>query len=348
MSATAEQQVTALRKRFREDIQSTLHEALVGSPSGLFSLLRYHLGWEEADGTPANVVTGKGLRPILCLTACELAGGDWHRALPAAAALELVHNFSLIHDDIQDRDERRWGRPTLWTVHGESKAIAAGNALRVLADRTLMRLAAAGLDRGLMSDITLELTGRYLEMIEGQYMDVTFEDSGDVTVAQYLDMIGRKTGALIESAMFMGALVATSDRAQAEAFGACGRRLGLAFQIRDDYLGVWGDPAFTGKAVGADIRRKKKSMPVVHLFEHVGDEERGWLQKAYAAGGEVAGRDVEHILHMLADLGTPAYVQDAADQQAEAAVVAVGGLGLADASSETLVAMAEFFVTREK
>ena len=147
MLATAEQQVTALRKRFREDIQSTLHEALVDSPSGLFSLLRYHLGWEEADGTPANVVTGKGLRPILCLTACELAGGDWRRALPAAAALELVHNFSLIHDDIQDRDERRWGRPTLWTVHGESKAIAAGNALRVLADRTLMRLAAAGLKR---------------------------------------------------------------------------------------------------------------------------------------------------------------------------------------------------------
>ena len=114
-----------------------------------------------------------------------------------------------------------------------------------------MRLAAAGLNRELMSDITLELTGRYLEMIEGQYMDVTFEDSGDVTVAQYLDMIGRKTGALIESAMFMGALVATSDHVQAEAFGACGRRLGLAFQIRDDYLGVWGDPAFTGKAVGA-------------------------------------------------------------------------------------------------
>jgi geranylgeranyl diphosphate synthase type I len=348
MFATAEQQVTALQQRFREDIQSTLHEALVDSLSGLSSLLRYHLGWEEADGTPANVVTGKGLRPILCLTACDLAGGDWHRALPAAAALELVHNFSLIHDDIQDRDERRWGRPTLWTVHGESKAIAAGNALRVLADQALMRLGAVGLDHDLMGDISLELTGRYLEMIEGQYMDVTFEDSGDVTVSQYLDMIGRKTGALIESAMFMGALVATSDRAQAEAFGACGRRLGLAFQIRDDYLGVWGDPAFTGKAVGADIRRKKKSMPVVHLFEHVGAGERDWLQTAYTAGGEVAGRDVERILAMLADLGTPTYVQDAADQQAEAAVVAVRELGLADAPSETLAAMAKFFVTREK
>jgi geranylgeranyl diphosphate synthase type I len=346
--ATAEQQVSALQQRYREDIQATLRDAMADSPAGLSSLLRYHLGWEEADGTPANVVTGKGLRPILCLTACELAGGDWHQALPAAAALELVHNFSLIHDDIQDRDERRWDRPTLWTVHGESKAIAAGNALRVVADQTLMRLATAGLSQELMSDITFELTGRYLEMIEGQYMDMTFERSGDVTVDQYLDMIGRKTGALIESAMFMGALVATSDRTKAEAFGACGRRLGLAFQIRDDYLGVWGNPAFTGKAVGADIRRKKKSMPVVHLFEHASDEGRNWLDAAYAMEGEVAGPDVEHILSMLADLGTPEYVQEAAAQQAQAAMEAVGGLGLADAASETLAAMAEFFVTREK
>ena len=348
MVATAEQQVIALQQRFREDIQATLRGAMLDSPSGLFSLLRYHLGWEEADGTPANVVTGKGLRPILCLTACDLAGGDWHRALPAAAALELVHNFSLIHDDIQDRDERRWDRPTLWTVHGESKAIAAGNALRVVADQTLMRLTTAGLAQDLMSDITFELTGRYLEMIEGQYMDMNFENSDDVTVEQYLDMVGRKTGALIESAMFMGALVATSDRTKAEAFGACGRRLGLAFQIRDDYLGVWGDPAFTGKAVGADIRRKKKSMPVVHLFEHVAVGDRDWLHEAYATDGEVAGEDVERILGILSDLGTPEYVQGAAVGHAQGGIDAVAGLGLTGDASETLAAMAEFFVTREK
>jgi geranylgeranyl diphosphate synthase, type I len=345
---TAAQHVSALQQRYRDDVQAALHEAMVDSDSGFFSLLRYHLGWEESDGRPAAVVTGKGLRPILCLTACEVAGGRWQDALPAAAALELVHNFSLIHDDIQDRDDRRWDRPTLWTVHGEAKAIAAGNAMRVIADHTLLTLAESGLPISLVSDIAMELTGRYLEMIEGQYMDMSFEDSDAVTVDQYLDMVGRKTGALIESAMYMGALVATADPAQARAFGACGRRLGLAFQIRDDFLGIWGDPNATGKAVGADIRRKKKSMPVVHLFEHASAADRAWLDTAYASPGEVRGEDVERILELLDRLGTPTHVQDAAVAEANGAMEAVDGLGLSGSARETVQAMAEFFVTREK
>ena len=121
MVTTAAQHVSALQVRYRDDVQTALRQAMVDSDSGFFSLLRYHLGWEEADGRDANVVTGKGLRPILCLTACEVAGGDWRDALPAAAALELVHNFSLIHDDIQDRDDRRWDRPTLWTITAKRK-----------------------------------------------------------------------------------------------------------------------------------------------------------------------------------------------------------------------------------
>lgn len=348
MVATAAQHVSALQHRYRDEVQAALRGAMVDSDSGFFSLLRYHLGWEEADGKPAAVITGKGLRPILCLTACEVAGGQWHDALPAAAALELVHNFSLIHDDIQDRDARRWDRPTLWTVHGQAKAIAAGNAMRVIADHTLMNLAKSGMDSALVSDVAIELTGRYLEMIEGQYLDMAFEGSDSVTVEQYLDMVGRKTGALIESAMYMGALVATRDRAQAQGFGACGRRLGLAFQIRDDYLGIWGDPAATGKAVGADIRRKKKSMPVVHLFEHASAKDRAWLDSAYEAEGEVGGEDVERILEMLDRLGTPKYVQDAAIAQADGAMEAADGLGLSGSARETVQAMAEFFVTREK
>lgn len=348
MVATAAQHISALQHRYRDEVQAALHSAMACSDSGFFSLLRYHLGWEEADGKPANVATGKGLRPILCLTACEVAGGNWQDALPAAAALELVHNFSLIHDDIQDRDTRRWGRPTLWTVHGEAKAIAAGNAMRVIADHTLMTLVRSGMPTALVSDVAFELTGRYLEMIEGQYMDMSFEALDDVTVEQYLDMVGRKTGALIESAMYMGALVATSDREQASGFGACGRQLGLAFQIRDDYLGIWGDPAATGKAVGADIRRKKKSMPMVHLFEHAADTDRAWLDKAYAQDGEIGGEDVEQILELLDQLETPTHVQAAAVAEANGAMETVDSLGLTGSARETVQAMAEFFVTREK
>jgi geranylgeranyl diphosphate synthase type I len=161
-------------------------------------------------------------------------------------------------------------------------------------------------------------------------------------------MVGRKTGALIESAMYMGALVATGDIAAAKAFGAGGRRLGLAFQIRDDYLGVWGDPNATGKAVGADIRRKKKSMPVVHLFQKSGGADRGWLDETYAGDGEVTGEDVERILELLDRLGTPEHVQAAARAHAQQAVDAIVATGLASDAEGTVKAMAEFFVTREK
>jgi geranylgeranyl diphosphate synthase type I len=260
----------------------------------------------------------------------------------------LVHNFSLIHDDIQDRDIQRRGRGTLWAIHGEPKAIAAGNAMRVIADRTLMSLRDANVPPHLVHEVAIDLTTRYLEMIEGQYLDMSFERSNDVTVEQYLDMIGRKTGALIESAMFMGALIATGDREKASAFGRCGRALGLAFQIRDDYLGVWGDPIATGKAVGADIRRKKKSMPVVHLFQHAPSDERSWLSDTYASAGEIGGQDVERILNLLDSLGTPRYVQEAAKGQADGAMRAVDGLGLSREATQTIRAMAEFFVTREK
>lgn len=346
--ATAEQQVTALQQRFSSDIQATLQVAIAESESDLSPLLRYHLGWETKDGQRSTEGAGKALRPVLCLAACDLAGGDWRKALPAAAALELVHNFSLVHDDIQDRDTTRRGRETLWAIHGEPRAVTAGNAMRVVADKTLMSLAGSELPPELVVNVAIELTERYLEMIEGQYMDMSFETSGDVTVDQYLDMVGRKTGALIESAMYMGALVATGDVAAAKGFGACGRRLGLAFQIRDDYLGVWGDPNETGKAVGADIRRKKKSMPVVHLFQKAGETDRGWLSEAYAGDGEVTGKDVEHILELLDRLGTPGHVQAAARAHAQQAVDVIVTTGLASGAEGTVKAMAEFFVTRGK
>ena len=348
MLATAEQQVTALQQRFTDDIQATLRAAVGGSESGLSPLLRYHLGWEDRDGKPSTEGSGKAIRPLLCLTACELAGGDWRKALPAAAALELVHNFSLIHDDIQDRDTMRRGRPTLWSLHGEPRAVVAGNAMRVIAAKTLMAMADVGLPPALVIEMAMELTGRSLEMIEGQYLDMSFESADDVTVDQYLDMIGRKTGALIESAMYMGTLAATGDIDTACAVGACGRRLGLAFQIRDDYLGVWGDPDATGKAVGADIRRKKKSMPVVHLFQQASGEDRAWLGEAYACGGELTEADVERILELLDRLGTPEHVQAAASAQAAQAVEAIHQTGLADDAKRTVEAMAEFFVTRQR
>lgn len=348
LSGNTEKQVIALQQRFSDDIQATLQTAIAGSESEVSQLLRYHLGWEDKNGKPSTEGAGKALRPVLCLTACDLAGGNWHEALPAAAALELIHNFSLVHDDIQDRDTTRRGRDTLWAIHGEPRAITAGNAMRAVADKTLMSLAGLELTSDVLVHVATELTERYLEMIEGQYMDMSFETSDDVTVDQYLDMVGRKTGALIESAMYMGALVATGDTDAAKVFGLCGRRLGLAFQIRDDFLGVWGNPHATGKAVGADIRRKKKTMPVIHLFQMSTRVDRDWLDDVYATVGEIGDQDVERILLLLDRLETAEQVQLVARTHAQQAVDTISEMGLRDGAESTVKAMADFFVTRDK
>ena len=343
--ANAEQQIAELAGRFLPDVERCLREA-VEAGNELAPMLRYHLGWETLEGTPTRG-GGKALRPILCLAACEMSGGDWRDALPAAAALELIHNFSLVHDDIQDGDETRRGTPTLWRIHGMPAALTAGNAMRVIADRTADALSEGKAPPDVARGTVAELTRRYLEMIEGQYLDLSFEAAGHVTVADYLDMIGRKTGALLESAMHMGALVATGDQATAQGFGECGMRLGLAFQVRDDYLGVWGDPSFTGKPVGADIRRKKKSLPAVYLFDNAPDEERPWLEETYRAE-EIEGERLDGVMAMLGRLGGDSYVQRIAEEQARQAAAAADGLDIPGESKRLLGAMAEFFATREK
>ncbi len=339
--------VASLVERYAPDVEQELRRALPEAGDGIYGILRYHLGWRDRLGNPANEDTGKGLRPVLLLASCEFAGGDWRDALPAAAALELVHRFSLIHDDIQDRDETRWGRATVWTVFGVQQGVAAGNAMRVVAGRAIRALAGPDVAAPAVLAASQALASRYLEMIEGQYLDMSFEDSDAVTADAYLDMISRKTGALIDCAMYLGAFTATGDPAAAEAFGACGRRLGVAFQVRDDFLGIWGDPLATGKPVGADIRRKKKSLPIVYLFQQADSRRREWLRNAYAAD-EVALDDTESVLGFLAEIDGKALVQQTAADQAAGALGALDGIPLAPGARERIQALADYFILRDK
>ena len=351
MPLTVEEEVAALQGRYlgavQEELRRVVPQARGSGGVDIHALLRHFLGWEEADGQPSHSEGGKALRPVLCLMACELAGGDWRKALPAATSLELTHNFSLIHDDIQDSDTTRRGRPTTWSVWGVPKAVAAGNAMRVLADEAVLALQEMGVPAAITLDASLMLTSRYMEMIEGQYMDIAFEGSKDVTTSDYLDMIGRKTGALIESSMYVGALVATQDVRVAEAFGRCGRLLGLAFQVRDDYLGIWGNPATIGKPVGSDIRRKKKSLPVVHVFQKSSGKDGDRLLQIYSAP-QVAWPDVETVLELMDAAGTGAYVQETAEAQGRAALEPLEEMGLPAEAFRQVQAMARYFVTREK
>jgi geranylgeranyl diphosphate synthase type I len=227
---------------------------------GLYHWLRYQLGWAEPDGSPADLRTAKGVRPLICLLASRAVGGSDEAAVPAAASIELTHEFSLIHDDIEDGDRTRRGRAALWTITGIAQGINSGDALFGIA-RSQLALSPVTIE------ILVDLYRRYdqacVRLTEGQYLDLMFESSEGVTVDSYVDMVSRKTGALIAAASSLGARAGGASPMSADALGRYGASLGIAFQIQDDVLGLWGDPERTGKPVGADIERRKKSLPVL-------------------------------------------------------------------------------------
>lgn len=347
MSPGSKDELSSIQDQFLNDVKYALHEAIPDSSSGFFGLLRYHLGWEDKWGNPIIIGGGKALRPLLCLASCEMAGGEWRTAIPAAAALELVHNFSLIHDDIQDGDLTRRGSATLWSLKGTHSAISAGNAMRVVADTTIAKLSNHGVPDRFAIMAAVELTNRYMEMIEGQYLDVSFESSMNISTEDYLLMIGKKTGSLIESAMYLGALVATENESIAGHFGSCGRSLGLAFQIRDDFLGIWGDPSATGKAVGADIKRRKKSLPVVSLIESADAKTLVWLNEIYA-NSTVTDDNVTKTMSLMDQWNIPEYVSAKAQIHADAAVSEIERLNLPEESKSRIRSIAEYFISRQK
>lgn len=228
------------------------------------TILRYPLGWVDEHNHPYEQPTGKRIRPLLLLLCAEAVGGDWKAALPAAAAVELLHNFSLIHDDIQDDSPTRHSRPTVWMVWGRPNAINAGDALFALAYSALQELAASTVP----PSVTLKIWGIFnrtnLELTRGQHLDMRFEHQETVTVEEYLSMIRGKSAALVAACAQIGALIGSGDQATAEHFAEFGLNLGIAFQIRDDILGIWGDPDVTGKSAATDILSRKKSLPVLY------------------------------------------------------------------------------------
>lgn len=309
-------------------------------PNDLYRMLRYHLGWEDAEGRPAES-TGKRLRPALCLLACEAAGGEAERAMPLASAIELVHNFSLIHDDVQDGDRLRHGRDTVWAVWGEPQAINAGDALLALAHLSLAEIA----EKSVAAASRL-LSERTLEMVEGQVMDIVFEGQTDVSLDAYLAMISRKTGALFEAALALGAVAAGAPGEKVAALGRCGRQLGLAFQVRDDMLGIWGDVDRTGKPVAADIHRHKKSLPIVFALERAEADDLERLQGVYGAGEPSAG-DVSFVVGLLDSLGAQAYCQDEADRHRTAALSELAGAELDERATGEIREVADFLLERD-
>ena len=333
--------------RYHADLDAFLRDTLIeGNPPLLYRMMRYHLGWEDAQGRPTETAGGKALRPSLCLWACEALGGDRRNGLAAAAALELTHNFSLVHDDIQDCDRERRHRPTVWAVWGEGQAINAGDSLLTLARLVLLRLVDAGLEPTSVVRACRILDEACLAMIEGQCLDLEFEEMAQVSVDEYLEMIEKKSGALFGAALHLGALTAGADEALGERFGRAGRLLGTAFQVRDDLLGVWGHRDVTGKPEAADIRRRKKTLPLLYAQSAAPPEDRQALAGIYRrqALGE---DDVQQVVGILEGAGAYDYCQEMARGHLDEALAELAGTPITPAASRELREVADFLLERE-
>jgi len=266
----------------------------------LYEMMAYHMGWADENGTKVISNSGKYLRATLTLLSCESICGDFKKALPAAAAIELIHNFSLVHDDIQDGDEIRRHRPTVWKIWGKPQAINVGSAMKTLANLSVLNLQKNNIPLNKLIEILKILDESCFRMLEGQFLDIDFEIRPDVDIADYLKMIERKTAALIECALQIGA-VTVINYSKIKPFKNFGKYLGLAFQIRDDILGIWGNDKKTGKPSGNDLRKKKKTFPIVYVLSNTDRISRQNFLKIYSKE-TIYDEDIEKILDILGNL----------------------------------------------
>ena len=342
-------ELPAMFTRYKTPMAEELGRAMPRpAESEVFLLLRYHLGWSDYRGVPemSGASQGKALRPTLCLFACDALADDYSRAMPAAAAMELIHNFSLVHDDIQDGDLERRHQATVWNLWGIPRALTAGNAMQCVGDLAMHGVDLAGAPPQTVLRVSRVLSNSYLEMIEGQCLDLSFESRTDITTDEYLHMIACKTGALIRCSLEVGASLATEDEAAIAAFSSFGEGLGRAFQMRDDYLGIWGDESTTGKSAGNDIRRRKKTFPVVFALERASGRALDDLLRIYGQE-QLENDDVERVLAVLDEVGARENAQRLTDAAANRALEALSSVqlpGWARTEAEELV---DFLSKRE-
>ena len=264
-----------------EELKRALDQAKDNGNSQLYEILSYHMGWHD----PANrdKPHGKRIRPLLVLLTCSAAGGSWQTALPASAAVELVHNFSLIHDDIEDNSPLRHGRDTVWKKWGVPHAINAGDAMFTLAHLQSVRLAERIPHTSALKAVEI-LQQACLHLTQGQYLDLAYEIQENVTLEDYWQMVDGKTAALFSASTELGALSSFADSKTCEVYKRFGRLLGLAFQVQDDFLGIWGDSLLTGKSSQSDLVTRKKTLPVLFGLSKAGEFASLWRKKSTDPG----------------------------------------------------------------
>jgi len=279
-----------------DEIRSLLTQA-EPSLQPFYGMMQYHLGLDAERSRG-----GKRLRPVLCSLVFEALGGDAARVLPVGAAVELLHNFTLIHDDIEDQDPRRHHRPTVWSVWGVPQAINAGDGMYAISRLAVQRLRKHGFSAESVLDLALLLDQTCMRVCEGQFLDISFESRTDVTAERYRGMAAKKTGALFAASAQGPGILATDERAVHEQLARFGAEFGQSYQAYDDLQGVWGTSERTGKVEMNDLVKRKKSLPVALAFERASPKVRAELDALFAPPAPLPADNVERIRTILEEL----------------------------------------------
>ncbi len=302
-------------------------------------MLTYHMGWTgEGAGLEA---TGKRIRPLMLLLCTASCGAHWQSALPAAAAVELVHNFSLVHDDIQDNSDKRRGRSTVWVKWGAPMAINAGDALFVMSNQAIMDLKEYYAPDMIVKAAEI-LHNTCLELTRGQFLDMSYEERNDLGVDDYWPMVAGKTAALLSACCHIGSLLGGADEAKQEAYRSFGHYLGLAFQVQDDILGIWGDEAMTGKSAASDLVEGKNSLPVLAGLSANGKFAARWKQ------GPIRTDEVQEVARLLSNEGGYSTAYDASKQMTDLALLNLYEADAQGEAGEALFELADKLLKRQQ
>ncbi|RJO75631.1 polyprenyl synthetase family protein [Nocardia panacis] len=314
VSVSPTQPPTEILARTRKLVEPMLREAIAALPDPLRRMAGYHFGWWDVRGNPAPGESGKMLRPALTVSACLACGGVPEDAVPAAVAVELIHNFTLIHDDVMDGDTLRHARPTVWTIWGIPDAVLLGDALHAVAAELLVR----AMPHGVGAQALQRLESAVIELCRGQHEDCHGQSGSGATIADCERMEMGKTGALMGCACALGALAAGAAPATVAALDRCGRELGLAFQFTDDLIGIWGDPLVSGKPT-SDLARRKRSMPVVAALCSQ-TAQAAELARIYGGRDPMSPTDIARAAELIEEAGGRNWTQRQADRHIQAAL----------------------------
>lgn len=340
MSASMPESIT----KYRELVDKGMREVAAGGEGKLKEMVDYHLGY---DGDSGGNLEGKAVRSTLCLFTTEALGEEPEKALPAAVSLELVHNFSLVHDDIQDDADVRRGKESVRKMWGEDQAINVGDGLKDLSLLAFSRFDDSGISAEIRLRSITEISKRSLRMIDGQVKDLLYSERENVGVSEYLEMVGQKTCALLEASFYLGGLYAGAED-KLENLDLLGEHLGYLYQIRDDWLGIWGEPERSGKSAKTDLVEKKKTYPVVYALENAEGNSSEKLEEIYSSGQRMGKERIATVREILEEAGGKAGTEKLAEKHWRKAEGIIDDLDLPEREERKLERFGKFLLHREK